>query len=354
LALRFVVFPEHLMSRLISLLLLSIAVLGSLSVQAQEDARAVEEVPSRWMWYFDVFESPRESVTFSDGSVVEVGDPRLGRWATRQARRLDNLSEHDSMLWISICHLYGIAESERPLQQLASRMARIRMRADEMRGSRTPAGVESDRAFMFAAFAFNATDDSRRDLQRLMRFESQIQQREGVLLQGVADLQARAYCAAALVMLDDDAGRDYLIEGYREMLVGIEESPVPRIECRAVMARMYDAELAERVEALLEDEAVQGRIAQNNISSLLTAMRVNGLSREELREIAATPVDGHHEQKRRLQAISALGMAGNLEDIDLLRNLEPDPRGNLRIYSGAAAHVIQMIECRHWQERLDD
>ena len=123
--------------------------------------------------------------------------------------------------------------------------------------------------------SFNATDDSRRVLEQLLQFESQIQDGGG-FFEGVSDLNAKAHCAGALVMLDEDAGHDYLIAGYREYL-GIKLSPQPHSECRNLMEGMYDAKLIERIEALRDDEAITETTAQNNINTLLSVMRINGL-----------------------------------------------------------------------------
>lgn len=336
---------------LLPILMLSLCLSGPLT--AQEHEAADEASPPRWILVNQGLHGPVESLTFSDGTVVDLGDPRLGRWAVRQARQLDRLSDSDLENWLVVCRLYRIPECERPLRQLAPRLARIRMRSDEIRGTRTAAGVATFRSRVFAALAINATDAARRDLERLMHFESRIEYSQGVF-EGVPDLFAKAYCAAGLVMLDDDAGRDYLIEGYREYLLRIDESPKPRAECRNVMEGMHDAVLIERIEGLLDDEAITETGAQNNINTLLVTMRVNGLSLEELREIAATPADRHHDRRRRGDAIRALGMVGEPEDIHLLENLVPDNERRANYYDSFIAHAIQRIECLYWQDRLDD
>lgn len=324
---------------LICLVLISVIPIAS----AQE---AEPPTPSRWM--LPVIRLLGDKQTeFSDGTVVEWGDPAWGRWASSNASRVERLSQHDLRIWLSICAHYRVESTHRTLTRMAEHAVRMRMGPTDLHGTLTASGYVGFRMQVICALAMTANERSVRDLHTLMQFESRIQTR-GIMENSWADGIARAYCAAALTMLDDDRGRDFLIAGYREYLIAIKQSPQIRSECRDVLEGVYDAELIRRIEALLEDPQIAEDTAHNNINGLLEMMLMNGKSSDELFVIIREPGDDFNQRKRRKTALHAMALAGTPNDIENLRGLDlGDDRDENRLRDRA----IEQIGCRHWQEQ---
>lgn len=339
-----------------SLVLLVTILLVAPPAIGQQDRQAVETMSSRWTPIGVNVRRTPQKLLFSSGEEVELGDPRLAVWAIHQCDRLEALSKEDFGNWLTICGAYGIAECEEPLRRLAPRLARMRMRADETRGTRTAAGMAGHRSRIFAVFAQNATDESRRVLRDLIDFESRIDEGGG-LFDGAANHSARAYCAAGLVMLDDEAGRDHLVREYRAYLISFvagRDGDDHGEQSRQVLEKMYDAGLVEQIEALHDDPAVRGNRARLDIIALLEKMRMNGMPLDELKEIAATPANDINETSRRHEAIRALGLVGTPDDIAFIEELPPHPQPIDDEYENDRCYAITMIRCRHWRTLRDE
>lgn len=327
-----------------SRILLALLLLLPAPIAMAQDAE--EPVSSRWMLP-DLTMLGNKQTAFSDGTVVDWGNPRWGRWASDNAARVERLSVRDLEVWLSICANYRVESTHRTLTRMAEHAVRMRMGPTDLHGTMTASGYVGFRMQVIRAMAMTASERSARDLHTLMQFESRIQSR-GLMENSWADGIARAYCAAALTMLDDDRGRDFLIAGYREYLIAIKQSPQIRTECRDVLEGVYDAELIRRIEALLEDPQIIEDSAQNNINGLLEKMRMNGKSSEELFAILREPGDDYNQRKRRNNALHAMALAGTPNDIEDLRGLDlGDDRGANRLRDRA----IEQIGCRHWQSQ---
>lgn len=314
--------------------------------EVEADDEAQVQTPSRWMLPDNRMLGDNQT-RFSDGTVVDWGNPRWGRWAGQNASRVQRLSSRDLMIWLSVCANYRVEAAHRNLMRMAKHAARKRMGPTDTFGTLTAAGYLGLRARMFAACAMTANDRSQRDLHELMQFESRVQN-AGALGADYTDHIARGYCAAGLMMLDDDRGRDFLIDGYREYLIALDQSPGVRAECRDILEGIYDAKLIERIEALREDPQITDQKAHNNIRGLLEKMVMNGKSPEQLLAIIREPGDGFNQRGRRNNALHAMALAGapdNIADLEAL-DLGDDRDTNL-----LRDRAIEQIGCRHWQER---
>jgi HEAT repeat protein len=132
-------------------------------------------------------------------------------------------------------------------------------------------------------------------------------------------LTTRVKAAAALVELGDDLGRQFLLLQYdlyrleRKTMNTWYMDPV-----RGAIERLDDRQLMEALQKRVADETGTMR---NNITTLLTRMKINSEPVERLKAMAADPSWSKAEQ--RYAAIETLGYRGSIDTIPLLESLKP-------------------------------
>jgi len=166
-------------------------------------------------------------------------------------------------------------------------------------------------------------------------------------------LAVRCKAAAALVELDDDLGRKFLLLQYDLYRLeyrtarGQNMGPV-----RDTLERMYDRKLVAALEARVDGETDTMR---NNITTLLVTMAINAEPVEALKTMAADPSWSH--ANRRYAAIVALGCKGDLALIPFLESLRPwegldaNPEHlQQKILREEAEKAALAIRLRNWQQ----
>ena len=326
------------MRHMIPLLLATFAAVASTLNAAGQDQ------PSLWTRYTHQLLADESQATVDPEGMraTQLGHRHLGRWALNQLSRIADMSEDELHVWLRVVREYRIREAEGALLELAERLIQ------------RPSDQDAVRIGVFTALAAVAGPGSEDRVGRLMRAEIN----EAEFHRQNAEEFTRAGFAAALVLLDDDAGRDYLITAYREHLIlMLTTSPYPQVAARVTLQAMHDAELIERVEALAGDPQLQNRKQQNNIRTVADALRFNGAVLEEIR--AAVDQTDHEHMNRRISAMRALSERGTREDISRLANL----RGWTNASDLVPGHVhhdileaerfkcMTLLACRLWRER---
>jgi hypothetical protein len=132
-------------------------------------------------------------------------------------------------------------------------------------------------------------------------------------------LTTRVKAAAALVEIGDDLGRQFLLLQYdlyrleRKTMNTWYMDPV-----RGAIERLDDRQIMEALQKRVADETGTMR---NNITTLLTRMKINSEPVERLKAMAADPSWSKAEQ--RYAAIETLGYRGSIDAIPLLESLKP-------------------------------
>lgn len=266
-----------------------------------------EELPTYWVP--DLYESFHdEDHARVDPRVFEemhYGDPELGKWAIRARSRVNKMSDEELVIWLRVVQQYRIPNVQ---DQLLNAAERLIEQADAHRGVRPR---------VFFALATMAEPGSEERLRALLKAEFKAPNEESRL---ALESHCRAGLAAALVRLDDDAGRDYLVREYKAYLSRFGKVSRWRQDEYNVMEVMYDPALIKRIAALSADPELQGRKQQNNIRGLVEVMRFNGSSIDVIR--AAAEETDHKHMNRRIQAMRLLSERGTKRDIRLLLNLK--------------------------------
>jgi hypothetical protein len=160
-------------------------------------------------------------------------------------------------------------------------------------------------------------------------------------------LNERTHCAvaAALVRLDESAGRTFLLKSFGLYLDSLRQGQSKHYESRTALEFLGDAILIESLEA--QAAAEPPGVIKNNINTLLELMRISALPVEKLGVVASK--DGDSEISMRLQAIAEMGRRGGPELLPLLKTLQLAPEHYartewnrlLRQVSREAAHAIK-------------
>lgn len=328
---------------LTSLLCLSICLLACLCAPpAQADELPSPRAPEApalavWVPYSGdmMLGTPNYTLSFSDGSTLDLGDPRLARWADKASGRVSKLSALDLKSWLSVVSYYRTERANKTLLSAAEKL----IKRDMVPGD--------NRYAVFKALAVTADQRSIRKLEKML--DAPIKN-VAVIGAGIRELGHRPIMAATLVRLDQESGRDYLVSAYRELLIDKQNKKAVVTAPFDLLAQFNDTALIERVEALKEDPNLQERVTQRNIESLLQKMRDNGLPLEDLRKLID---DDDSNRSRRLHAVQVLGERGLAEDIKRLEDLSvlvakgPNADALLKKYTDWA---IVVIRSRLWEE----
>lgn len=167
-------------------------------------------------------------------------------------------------------------------------------------------------------------------------------------------LETRCRAAAALVELDEDLGREFLLLQYalyrleRKTMHGWNMDPV-----RDTLEQIHDPQLISALEKCVADET--NTTMRNNIRTLIARMEINAESLENLRTMAANTswVEGRY---RRYAAIEVLGRKAGpdcipfLESLRLWDGIDPNPNHiQQRYVKEYASKAIVAIRQRHWK-----
>jgi hypothetical protein len=163
-------------------------------------------------------------------------------------------------------------------------------------------------------------------------------------------LSARCEAAAGLVRLDDDLGRQFLMEQYD--LYRLERSTTNRSgmePVRRTLENLDDSEIVSALRGRLPIETDERM--RKNISTLIDRMTVNGETIDTLKSYAADT--SWSKAYRRYAAISALGRRGTPDLIPFLRSLKPMtgtdvPNAQKTNFKQAVDDTVAEIQRRHW------
>lgn len=165
-------------------------------------------------------------------------------------------------------------------------------------------------------------------------------------------LRHRAHAAAALVGLNEDRARTFLIERYEVYLVDMSTKSSWDGTVRGVLELLADEKLMRRIEALRPAQTDQR--ARNNVTTLLDGMRISGMDAGLLMKLAEDD-DWARARSTRYDAIRALGRTGTPDLIPRLEALRPWANGDgaksgiqQRFVNEYRDRAIAAIRCRHW------
>ncbi len=165
---------------------------------------------------------------------------------------------------------------------------------------------------------------------------------------------ARCYAAAALVELDDEAGRIYLLTAYDRYRQRIAEGKSRNTAPFETLSQMQDVSLQASIRKLIAESTGTLR---NNARSILNHMQDHERRLDELRRSAAD--NDWSNSSMRYRAVAALGAVGTPEDAVLLLNLKrwdvarwpPEHLQNRMIQERGLA-AVNHLKRRYWREIL--
>jgi hypothetical protein len=177
---------------------------------------------------------------------------------------------------------------------------------------------------------------------------------KGIIWDQQQPLGTRCRAAAALVELDADLGREFLLLQYdlyrleHKTIDGWNMGPV-----RDTLERIHDPALVAALKKRFTEEP--NDTMRNNISTLVARMEINAQSVENLKDIAAD-TSWAAGKYRRYAAIEALGRKTGPDSIPFLESLRPwegiDPNPDhiqQRYVREYASKAIVTIRQRHWE-----
>lgn len=279
---------------------------------------------------------PHDTVDFSTGEKVKLGDPKLARWAEKMSTRTDQLSHLDMHAWLKVVSYYRIEKAEPALIKLAQMLIK-RDRA-----------VNDYRDQIFSALSMVATKKSIPALTRML--DEPIKDVEFIKA-GTRQLGHRSLIAVALYRLGDEKGFDYLISSFRLMLIDQKNNLAVNAAPRDLLESSHHSELIKRIEAMRNDPQLS-RINQRSIDSVLVTMHFIGQPLAKLREMVT--VDSPENRNSRHFALTVLAERGIAEDIPRIEALYTkiinDPASTM-IQRSSATRAILVIRCRLWKEQ---
>ena len=304
-------------------------------------AQAERPAEPTWVPYRDRnLPSADEELALPRNVTARIGDPRLGHWAAKQSRSVNNLAKRELMAWLRVCELYRVTEAEAVVMVAVSRL--------------DPATDDEFSRQLYATAAVVATAKSKDKLKKMIKALEEVP----------ADIDERqrfrqvARLAAALVRLNDDAGRDFLLNYLKKGILTIGDSMED--ELRAVTDELEwigDDKLYKIIEALSKDDAFKEKkwvmenlleeIDRNN-KSVTTHWKTyddedtRGRERDELMVILAERDDTVAGLKKLAQAEPRHYERAS----DRTRERERERFNELR------DGVVLSMQCRLWRELL--
>ncbi|MEO0475417.1 MAG: hypothetical protein AAF085_05500 [Planctomycetota bacterium] len=270
------------------------------------------------------------TLTLSNGSVLELGDPRVGEWAKKNVKRVSRMGHNDLHAWVVAVGYYRIEEAEPVLMRAAEKLIKRDQKVNDLRH------------LIFGSLAVIAQERSVKKLKRMLNAPI-----KDVGLFGGHSIGHRPMLAAALFRLGDPAGEDYFLKTYRQQLLDKQNDKPVQETPGATIEALFDSRLVEQIDALKKDPKLVEPFVPRNIDSKLAFMRVNGMPLEELREVVRL---GEKDPAKPLaQAACALAERGTVDDIKLLKALNDRAdlsTGNAR----QAQRALVVIQCRLWKE----
>ncbi|MEO8497733.1 MAG: HEAT repeat domain-containing protein, partial [Planctomycetota bacterium] len=165
-------------------------------------------------------------------------------------------------------------------------------------------------------------------------------------------LNARCESAKTLWQLNDASGGEFLLGQYDLYRLETRSRSVQYMAgVRSTLATIYDPKLIEELLRRIPTEPDQKM--KNNITTLVTRMRMNNEPIDRLKEFAADP--SWKNAGKRYEAIEVLGQQGTPELIPFLESLGPFdgenvPNGQSRMFREEANKAIGSIRRRHWKD----
>lgn len=312
-------------------------------IEAEQPATDFEpEAISVWVPYSDtrVFSTDNDWGTqrLSDGTVLEVGDPKVGQWAERITPKASRMSPKDMEAWIRLVGHYRLTKAKPMLTKAATKL--VKQQPHEWGQQRN----------LFRALAHTAEKRDIKTLRRLLDARIQGNPSKLILIQVE---QTKQLLAAALVQLGDPVGRDYLVSEYQKNLILYHtKNESYHGEISYILETLYDPQLVEQVAGLADHEDLKDNTkAKQTINKLVAMMKINGLPLDQLREIVKGRIE--LEDEMRIQALHALAERGMLSDLKLIEGvLEDYVKGTRK--GGYSKRQYQLattaMRCRLWKK----
>ncbi|MGB0766491.1 MAG: hypothetical protein ACPGYV_02135, partial [Phycisphaeraceae bacterium] len=246
----------------------------------------------------------------------------------------------DLIQWLIIVRVYEIEEAEDALVQAMKKLP--------VRGT-----VQNDpRRSLFKTFATLATEQNKdllvKGLERDIFPASWNKTRHNQLFY-------KSKFAAALVRMNDDTGRTWLLEYMKWHLDHLHQGTKDRWG-RIVIGQLADAKLMEQIKDMKNEPRYKRLVFQREIDATVLQMTVNAKPIDELRAIAKN-TDFDEVGKTRTQAILMLGAIGEWSDRDLLaeiNNFPPQHTEANATLRQARGRALCLINARHWRPGAKD
>ncbi|MEM9347424.1 MAG: hypothetical protein AAGB26_12480 [Planctomycetota bacterium] len=316
---------------------------AGLPSRAQEQAAAVEpEAVSVWIPCSDTRVFNRrdwEKLVLSDGSVLSIGDAKVGRWVEKSVSRAGRLESKDLGVWVKCVGHYRIDKAGSMLTRAAQKLVKLEPAAGDNRD---------------AIFYSLAQIAGKRDVKNLKRLLEAPIVGNNPNPDAAFLIVHREWLAAALLRLGDEAGRKYLYDEYRKhMLLKHTKQQNYHSNIAYILNTVYDPTLVEQIEALIDHEELRDKgEVRNEINRLVSQMKVNGLPLKELRRLVEQTEPLGSEEA--IQPVHALAERGGLEDLKLIERIcqeyeDGTRRGGYTKKQFELARAV--MRCRLWKQR---
>lgn len=283
----------------------------------------------------------------SDGTKLELGDPKLGNWAIEMTKNAGKLKEEDLIDWMRVVQLYRITEAEPVIMNAVSKLAVNHEQGEELR-----------RTAYFTATVI-ATEKSKSNLKKLIK--ARIFANTSPDNRKAEAWHKMQFCAA-LLALGDSSGYAPLRQ---DLFIALVKNPNNHVngfdeQIMIIAKQMAQPGLQGTIQKMLEKpEKQDDEYLHETFGPISKIMSINGQPLSELRLNAATTLFYSEENAMlRNYAIKALAERGEFSDIEFLKSLQRWPEEieeheeiNER-FETSRNDALLVLRCRMWRELL--